>query len=149
MISRSLHSLRIQETIQNFIRESLNDSRVYIHFTMDKSVSEKIMSEGFRYSDSFDKTTAEISQSKIDIKYKYQLYRDYGSFLIVICIPLTLFDTNKTKGMDTKHDTLYNLGLSDFDPGEELEYRLSPKYVYGYINLEKVSTFKNEKYSAI
>ena len=142
-----LHSLRIQEILLSFIRERLNDSRVYIHFTGDKSVSEKIMSEGFRYCDSFDKTTAEISQSKIDIKYKFQLYRDYGSFLIVICLPLILFDSHKSKGMDTRHDTLYNLGLSEFDPGEELEYRLPPKYIFGYINLEENSICKNDQYS--
>lgn len=105
------------------------------------------MNEGFRYSDSFDKTTSEISRSKIDIKYKYQLFKDYGDFLLIICLPTILIDTNKTKGMDTQHDTLYNLGFSEFDPGEELEYRLPTKYIFGYLDLEKNKLFENDQYS--
>ena len=147
--SRPINNLQIQETLFSFIRKSLSDSRVYIHFTRERSVSEKIMREGFRYSDSFDKTAAELSPSKIDIKYKYQLYRDYGSFLIVICIPLKRFDAHKSGGMDTKHDTLYNLGLSELDPREELEYQLAPKYVLGYIDLEENRIYKNENYSEL
>ncbi len=147
MSSQPINNLRLQETLHSFIRERLTDSRVYIHFTGERSVSEKIMREGFRYSDSFDKTAVEISSSKIDIKYKYQLYRDYGSFLIVICIPLKCFETHKSRGIDTKQDTLFNLGLSKLDLQEELEYQLAPKYILGYIDLEENRIFKNENYS--
>jgi hypothetical protein len=147
MSRRPKHNLQIQETLLDFIREKFTDSRVYIHFTGDKSVAEKILSEGFRYSESFAQTTSEISLSKIDIKYKIQLYREYGNFLIVICLPIILFETRKTRGMDTQHDTLYNLGLSDFDPGEELEYKLPPQYIFAYIDLESNSIYKNEQYS--
>lgn len=129
-----------------FIQERLNDSRVYIHFTKDKSVSEKIIRDGFKYTDSFEKTTAEISHSKIDVKYKFQLYRDYGSYLIVICIPLPLFDNYNSIRLDTKHDTLYNLGLSNHNPQEELDYTLLPLYIYGYIDLKNNKIYKNEDY---
>jgi len=146
MTSRPRRVVEIQETLLNLIRERLIDSRIYIHFTGDKSVSEKIQREGFRYSESFDKTTAEISQSKVDIIYKYQLYKDYGKFMIVICIPQFLIERIELKKIDTSHDSLYNLGLSEYNPEGELDYTLPAKYIYAYIDLEKNIVYKNEFY---
>ena len=122
------------------------DSRVYIHFTSEKSLSEKIVREGFKYSYSFDKTTEEVSHSLVDLKYKYQLHRSYGNFLIVICIPLHLFENFKFKGTTTEHDAIYNLGLTDHHPEEELDYTLSPEYVYGFIDLSHRIIHRNERY---
>ena len=136
----------LHETFLSFIQERLIDSRVYIHFTREKSVSELILKDGFKYSYSFEKTTEEISQSPVDIKYKFQLHREYGNFLIVICIPLPLFARKTSRGRNTRHDAFYNMGLSEYHPREEMDYTLSPEYVYGYIDLKRNKIYKNEGY---
>ena len=142
----SKHPPELNKASLDFIQERLIDSRVYIHFTGEKFISEKIVKEGFKYAYSFEKTTVEISHSFVDVKYKFQLHKNYGNFLIVICIPLSLFDNYKSKGTTTQRDALCNLGLSDHHPEEELNYTLSPRYVYGYIDLKHKKIFKNEHY---
>ena len=122
------------------------DSRVYIHLTREQTISEKIVKDGLKYSYSFDKTTEEVSHSLVDLKYKYQLHRSYGNFLIVICIPILLFENFKSTGTTTEHDAIYNLGLSDHHPEEELNYTLSPEYVYGFIDLKHKIIHRNERY---
>lgn len=146
MSIRSDQVAEIQETLLRFVQDRLDDSRVYIHFTRDQSVSEEILRVGFKYTESFDKTTVEISLSKVDLIYKYQLYKDYGNFLVVLCIPLSRFVGSKSRPVDTRHDTLYNLELSTYFHGEELEYLLPPEYIFGYIDIEKNIIYKNDRY---
>jgi hypothetical protein len=134
----------LQEPFIKMILEKLKDSKVYIHFTGEQSVAEKIAREGFKYTDSLEKTTAEISPSKIAVKYKFQLYRDYGDYMIVLCIPLLLFDNLASRKVDTRHDVMYNLGLCEHHPEEELDYTLSSKFIYGYIDLMSNKFHKNE-----
>jgi hypothetical protein len=146
MTLRSRQAAEIQKTLLGFIQDRLVDSRVYIHFTRDQSISEEILRAGFRYTESFDKTTAEISGSKVDIIYKYQLYKEYGSYLVVICIPLSRFVGHGSRPVNTRHDTLYNLDISAYFPEEELEYLLPPEYVCGYIDIQKNRIHKNMQY---
>lgn len=134
----------LQEPFIKMIQERLKDSKVYIHFTGEQSVAEKISREGFKYSDSFEKTTAGISPSKISIKYKFQLYRDYGNYLVIICITLPLFDNLASRRVDTRHDVMYNLGLCEYYPEKELDYILSSKYIFGYIDLKNNKFHKND-----
>lgn len=134
----------LQEPFINLIQEKLKEFKVYIHFTGEQSATESICREGFKYSDSFEKTTAGISPSRISIKYKFQLYRDYGNYMIIICIPLPLFDHLASRKVDTRHDVMYNLGLSEHHPEEELDYTLSSKYIYGYIDLKNNKLQKND-----
>ena len=134
----------LQEPFIKLIQEKLKDFKVYIHFTREQSVAEKIAREGFMYTDSFEKTATEISRSKISIKYKFQLYRDYGNYLIIICIPLPLFDNFASRKVDTRHDVMYNLGLCEHFPEKELDYSLSSKYIYGYIDLKNNKFHKND-----
>ena len=128
------------------IKPRLEDSMLFIHFTSQKLVAESIIQQGFKYSDSFYKTTQQISSFEIEFVYKFQLYREYGDFLMFFCIPETVFWLIQKNLWSPKNDLLMELGISLNNSDDELNYLLPPMFVLGYVDLKNQIFISNERY---
>lgn len=142
--SYEIPTYKIPSPIIRFIHSPLEDSRVFIHFTYDTSTAQQILESGFKYTDSFHKTTEEISADLIDLHYKLQLYRRYGNFLLVICIPKDLFNFALHQARSHQKNSVIELGLSFYTPNEELDYTIPSFFVKGYVNFENNSVVENK-----
>jgi hypothetical protein len=134
------------EKTTGFINSKLKDCNVYIHFTREKLIANRILKEGFKYSDSFYKTTQEIVDNSVDLTYKLQIYRPYGNYLIVICIPKSLFEISKDYIKSNPQFSFIDNIISEFNSNENLEYTITPEFVLGFIDLEKNLIFENESF---
>lgn len=137
------HSNELPDKIRSFIQTNLSDFRVFMHFTSDRSVAEQIIKEGFKYSESFYKTTQEISRDIKDLDYKLQLYRQYGDFLIIINIPKELLDFAQKENEPIKHDSLVDSAISLYNSNDDLGYKLSSIFIKGYIDVNNNTIIKN------
>lgn len=132
------------EYIIDIIKPQLPLHKVLMHFTSDRFTAQDILSEGFNYSDYYENSAIGISLDLVDLRYKYDLYRPFGDFLIILCIPISLYENYPLKDSVNEHDVLYNLGLCEYLPENEQEYRLSNAYVYGFIDIKEKEFHLNE-----
>jgi hypothetical protein len=137
-------SLETMDIISSFIRRIIDDTRVFIHVTSDKIIAENIIHDGFKYAEDFSKSTEEISSDLSDLAYKLQIYRPYGKFVIIICLPRDLTRTLKSSPVSESLDLLAEHGISEYHPEDELNYRLPPHFVCGYIDIENQTITENK-----
>ncbi|MGE0088636.1 MAG: hypothetical protein AB7S50_04080 [Bacteroidales bacterium] len=129
-----------------FIFSELNNSKVFIHYTREKSTADNILKAGFKYSDSIYKTTQEVINNSVDLTYKLQLYRPYGDYLIVISIPIFIFDFAEKNSRSYKQAILIDQVLSNNNPDEDLDFTLPASFLRGYVNVENNIIVENDAY---
>jgi hypothetical protein len=136
-------SKKINDLVFNAVKNLFNDHNIYIHVTNNQSVADNILKEGFKYSEDFYKSSSEISNDPVDLAYKLQLYKGYGRYIIIMCIPKELYKAAKKQSAQTDSDLLSEYGISEYNPEDELSYKLPPGFVRGYINIEKEKIIDN------
>jgi len=142
------NDLFLNPDIQNFIFEYSDDSFVFLHYTAEQEIADKIITEGFEYSTAFDKTTALIQNDKIDINYNHLIRKPFGKFVVVICIQKQLYEKySDLINKSNKHDTKVEEILTEKSPYEndfsEKIYNLHHKFIKGYVNYSTGKIIKN------
>jgi hypothetical protein len=137
-------SIEVIDLISRYIQGIIGNSRVFIHVTPDQVIAESIMKEGFKYSEDFHKSSEEISSDLSDLAYKLQIYRPYGKYVMILCIPRNLFKEMNSELITGSNDFLAECGISEYNPGDELSYILPPKYVCGYADIENLKIVENK-----
>lgn len=130
--------------IHNYIGELFKDLRVFIHVTNEKEIADNILKEGFKYSENFHKSSEEVTDNIIDLKYKLQIYKNYGKFVIIICIPLKLHKVTKPGELKLDKDIFVEYGISEYNPANELSYKLPSRFVRGYVDTGNMQIVNNE-----
>lgn len=69
------------EDIMNFIFDYENESLLYLHYTKSEKVARQIFEEGFRFSQSFYKTTELARNDEIELVYKHNQRKAYGKYI--------------------------------------------------------------------
>jgi len=137
-------SIAVIDLISNYIKGIIDDSRVFIHIAPDKVTAESIIKEGFKYSEDFHKSSEEISSDLSDLTYKLQIYRPYGKFVVILCIPRNLFKETVGETLTGTKDFLAEHGISEYNPGDEMNYTLPPRFVRGFIDTENQIIVENK-----
>jgi len=127
------------ENVQNFMLEYLHKARIYLHYTRFKSDAENIIKEGFRFIDSFHKTTILVTGDRLDLMIKHNSKRYFGDFIVVICISEKIIkyynDVIARAGIKNCH---FENILTEYPPEKnenaDTVYLLPSKYVKGIIN---------------
>ncbi len=136
-------SKKINNLLFNTVTPLFKDHKIFIHVTNHQSIAERILTEGFKYSEDFYKSSTEISNDPVDLAYKLQLYKGYGNYIIIMCIPKELYKAVRKQTTLTDSDLLSEYGISEYNPDDELSYKLPPGFVKGYINIEKTLLIEN------
>ena len=106
---------------------------------MDQSDARKIISEGFKFSESFYKTALAITSDRLDLLVKHNDKKYYGDYIVVICIATEIVrhynDLLAKAGI--KNLSIENI-LTDQGPvkneNADFVYLLPVQYVKGYLN---------------
>jgi len=125
--------MELSETIRAFILPAENQEN-YSHRTSSKEIADKIINNGFRFSNSFQKTTDEIIDDIVYIKYWDMLRKHYGEYIVVISFSkrvLELIRLNNNLKIETQQ-ALSKIEIHDVK-GEDDIYTLPAEYVKGYI----------------
>jgi len=128
--------MELSETIRAFILPSENLEN-YSHRTSSKEIADKIISKGFRFSNSFQKTTDEIIDDIVYIRYWDMLRKHYGAYIIVISFSNKVLDhvRNKNSFNIEIQQALSKIDVGEIE-GEEDLFTLPFEYVKGYIKRE-------------
>jgi hypothetical protein len=129
----------LEDKTLNFILENEADSRIYIHYTRDENDAKSILSQGFKFVDSFYKTALTVSSDKLDLMIKHNNRKYFGDFIIIICISNDIVKqySSELEKAEVKNYFFENV-LTETEPvkndNSDLEYLLPLQYIKGYLN---------------
>jgi len=136
--------------LKKFLADEIENSIIYIHYTNSQSIADKIIKEGFKFSESFHKTAEQISRDLKDLDYKHQIRKYFGNYIVILAIrkdvfsfyekELNLFDV---KSLSIEHMVSHK--LFDDETGDEI-YLLPNNFVKGYFDFQSGDFTGNPKF---
>ncbi|HJX71223.1 MAG TPA: hypothetical protein VJ346_04705 [Bacteroidales bacterium] len=141
----------LHENILDYLLKNKN-CRTFIHYTKGDSTAQKIIEEGFRFAVSFHKTAEAISTDQIDLIYKHNLHKYFGSYIIVICISRDIYqyyenELNQIDQADFNVEQILTESMPELDENMDEVYTLPKQYVKGYLNYESGEIINNPDYN--
>jgi hypothetical protein len=142
----------MDEKVLNFLFGEGNSCKFFLHYTAEKTVAEKILQEGFRFSGSFHKTAEPlIPGDTVTLAYKHNLSKYFGKFVLLIGISTSIYDILEK---ELKQRKLLNYSveqiLTENEPtvDEDFEeyYILPRQFIKGYVNYETGEIILNSNY---
>lgn len=136
-----------EKEIQDFILEQEPNRMLFIHYTKDEEVVQRIIREGFRFADSFYKTAEAITNDKLDLVYKHYLRKQFGRYVIIIAISKEVYNrylneiTNTNKVLNVEQ--ILSIRCSQLNENLDEVYQLPKQYIKGYINSETGDIVRN------
>lgn len=132
----------------NFIFETGNDTKTYIHYTKEEKDARNILETGFRFSESFYKTALPVLNDKLDLTIKHNSRKYFGDYLIVISISSDIvnFYSMELEKAGIKNYFFENIlteNLPSLNENSDIVYQLSPRFIKGYVNYKTGEIFKN------
>jgi hypothetical protein len=128
-----------EEKSLEFLLENKKDSKIYIHYTKEETVARSILTEGFRYTDSFYKTALPVTNDRLDLLMKHNSRKSFGHYLIIICLSDRIvdhytaeLDRHGLKGVNVEN--ILNETPVSRNENSDTVYLLPNRYVKGFIN---------------
>jgi hypothetical protein len=122
------------ERVYEFFSEETERCYTYLHATFDKLTADSILREGFKFEESLYKTTQKISSEIVDLKYKVQLCKQHGNFLILICIPQELYVFIVKEILSKRNGQLMESYICEKIEEDNLNFLLPKVFIKGYTN---------------
>jgi len=127
------------EKSMNFIFGNTAGSRVYIHYTGDEETAEKIIEEGFRFTDTFHRTALLVTNDRLDLMIKHNTRKFYGRYIIVITISDETVmrytgELEKAGIVNYSFESILTEVPPQKNENSETVFILAPPFVKGYIN---------------
>ena len=128
-----------EEKQLNYLFEKVNDSKTYIHYTKDENDAISILTNGFRFVDTFYKTALPITNDKLDLIVKHNSRKYYGDYIIIISISNKVIskytsDARKAGIASFNIENILTEGQAQRNENSDLVFVLPNKFIKGYIN---------------
>ncbi len=118
----------------------------FLHNTKEKTVAEKIMTEGFIFENQLPHSSDRVNPNEpIEVTYFLFQRKDYGSYTMIIAIPKKTYDryTCLSNELDTGIEEVLTITQPYYSDNDELIYTISPKHILGYFNNKTGEFVKN------
>jgi len=142
----------LDKKISNFIFENENEIKLFLHYTPSEEIAKKILIEGFKFANSFYKTAEYIYNDKLYLIQRHHEHKQFGDYVIVICISKDLFNdySEKLNGVNAKDITVEQILFEKqpyTDDNGDLIYTLPHQYIKGYFNYREGTIFENKDFN--
>lgn len=139
------------DKIRDYIFEGSGDKKLFMHYTQEENVAEKIMEEGFRFTYSFYKTADVISEDKLDLIYKHSRNKYYGKYVVIISISRKIYDyysdgLKETQSPGVVVEQILTENPPSMNEDEDVVFTLSNKFLKGFFNYETEHITPNPEY---
>lgn len=138
--------------IMNYLFENENETKIFLHYTKEKSVADLIIDEGFKFSESFYKTAENIHNDKIAFVYKHNLRKHFGKYIIIIVISKDIWDYYSKELSRISKSNLYvehilSKRIKCKNEDTDNLYLFPYQFIKGYIDNETGEIVKNQKFN--
>ena len=135
----------------SFILENVNDSKIYIHYTKNESDAKSILTNGFRFADSFYKTALPVTNDKLDLIIKHNNRKYFGDYLIIICISnkiINNYSSELEKACINNYfiENILTETLPVKNENSDLVFLLPEQFIKGCINHRTWEFIKNPEF---
>ncbi len=142
--------VQLDHKLSRFLLPEDDSIEMYSHRTAKKEVADKIVSNGFIFNESFQKTTDQIIDDIVHMRYWDALRKHYGEYVIVLGIAKKVFIRVLGK-LKTKYEVQQALSQlikeKNHYAENEYVYLLPKQYVKGYINRDTGDVVENNEYN--
>lgn len=136
--------------ILDFINFDENEFVCYIHRTGTEKIAQTILRNGFEFAEAILKTTDVVVNDIVVLKYLHNLRKDYGEYIIIICIANQIYDRYLKELKKVNKDQEYTVEeiltdkLSRFDEErDQWIYTLPKYYIKGYFCEKTLKIVRN------
>lgn len=140
-----------EDNIQNFILKDEKTEILYVHYTKDQDVAQKICDEGFIFADSFHKTAEIVTSDKLDFVYKHYLRKQFGKYVVVIAIGKDVYNHYqniiKQSNKVLTVEQVISKKLENNNEDSDEVFWLPNVFIKGYINSETGEICANNSFN--
>ncbi|MCK4664725.1 MAG: hypothetical protein KAT68_17780 [Bacteroidales bacterium] len=136
----------------SFLFENESEINIFIHYTAKEDVAEKILSEGFKFVNSFYKTAEYIYNDELYLIHRHYERKQYGHYVIVICISKDTYNHYsdelsklKVKNIDVEH--ILTETPSYIDENSDEIYTFPKQFIKGYFNYMDETIVENPEFN--
>jgi hypothetical protein len=149
---KSIKDKFLNDDIYNFLFGDNEEVKIYLHYTREKNVANEILSEGFKFVNSFYKTAELVFNDKLYLMHRHNEHKQFGEYVIVISISKKNFNhfTQELSKLQAKNIAVEQI-LTETphqldDNGEEI-YTSPRQFIKGYFNYLNGSIVTNPYYN--
>ena len=140
------------DNILNYIFKDTKDKKLFLHYTQEKTIADKVLKEGFQFRYSFYKTAYKITLDRLDLIYKHSRSKYFGKNVLILSISTEIYNyyTEELKKISPPEAFVEQI-LSEASPfhdeNNDVVYALSNKFVKGYFNYETGEMTDNPEFN--
>lgn len=141
----------LDQKISQFIFEDESEIKLFLHYTPSKKIADKIVQEGFKFSNSFYKTAEFIFNDKLYLVQRHHEHKQFGDYVIVICISRNTFEyysdqLNSISNKDITVEQILSKEEDIRDDNNDPVYVLPHQFVKGYFNFREANIVLNKNF---
>ena len=129
------------DNILNYIFKDTKEKKLFLHYTQEKTIADKVCKEGFQFRYSFYKTAYKITRDRLDLIYKHSRSKYFGKNVLILSISTKIYNyfSEELKRISPTEAFVEQI-LTEVPPfhdeNNDVVYTLSNKFVKGYFNYE-------------
>jgi hypothetical protein len=140
------------DNILNYIFKDTKDKKLFLHYTQEKTIADKVLKEGFQFRYSFYKTAYKITLDRLDLIYKHSRSKYFGKNVLILSISTKIYnyyteELKKISPPETFVEQILTEVLPFHDENNDVVYALSNKFVKGYFNYETDEMTDNPEFN--
>ncbi|MEQ8324663.1 MAG: hypothetical protein RIC15_09145 [Vicingaceae bacterium] len=141
--------MELNDEVRDFLFSGQDKVATYSHRTGSKEIAQKIVSEGFKFWDSFQKTSDEVINDMVYLRYWDSLRKHYGGYVVIIAISKELVQKIQAS-IHPKYETQQalsdKLDETDIENSDENLFLLPRQYIKGFIDRENGNIKSNDAF---
>ena len=141
----------LDKKFSDFLFENDTEIKLFLHYTAKENVAEKIVSEGFKFVNSFYKTAEYIYNDELYLIHRHHEHKQYGHYVIVICISKDTYnhysdELGRLKAKNIAVEQILTETPPYTDENSDEIYTFPKQFIKGYFNYMDGTIVENPEF---